>query len=143
MVRGGVGCTHTHGAVCMKRMKRIYIATMHSDDPPILLKHRFSKKYRHSSLDSSLTRTRTGAEVRAITRCLKSGIRVPGIRFIDAPNGLIGLELIKGKSVRQILPGNAEEEEGEEGEYDAKEDDGEKDPEDPSGSMQEFGVTHG
>jgi TP53 regulating kinase and related kinases len=95
-----------------------------------------------------LTRTRIGAEVRAITRCSKGGIRVPGIRLVDARNGLLGLELIEGKSVRQILPG-AEEEEEEEDEYKGEgEEEGEEMEEDPQpeelvDSVKEFGVTHG
>jgi len=126
-------------------VKRIYIARIHPDDPPILLKHRFSKKYRHASLDSSLTRTRIGAEVRAITRCSKNGICVPGIRLVDTHNGLLGLELIEGKSVRQILPGAVEEEE-EEGEYEGEgEEEGEEmeKADELVDSVEEFGVTHG
>jgi len=125
--------------LALTNVKRIYIARIQPDDPPILLKHRFSKKYRHASLDSSLTRTRIGAEVRAITRCLKSGIRVPGIRLVDARNGLLGLELIEGKSVRQILPGAIEEEE-EEGECEEGEE--MEKAEELVDSVKEFGVTH-
>ena len=125
-------------------MKRIYIATIHPNDSPILLKHRFSKKYRHASLDSSLTKARIGAEVRAIVRCLKSGIGVPGIRLVDEYNGLLGLEFIEGKSVRQILPGtddDEDEDEGEDGGY------GEEEGKDEKWNIEEqakeFGVTHG
>lgn len=131
-------------------LQRIYIATLHPSDPPILLKHRFSKKYRHSALDTSLTRARVGAEARAIVRCLREGIHVPSIRLVDATQGLLGLEFIDGKSVRQILPGAddngdeiieedfvAEEEGGESVIHESEE------AEKLLDSIQEFGVTHG
>lgn len=128
-------------------MKRIYIATIHPNDSPILLKHRFSKKYRHASLDSSLTKARIGAEVRAIIRCLKSGIGVSGIRLVDEYNGLLGLEFIEGKSVRQILPGTDDDDEEDE---DEGEDDGygEEEGKDEKWNIEEeqakeFSVTHG
>ncbi|KAL5480358.1 BUD32 [Sanghuangporus weigelae] len=75
-----------------------------SDAPePILLKHRFKKNYRHPSLNSTLTKARVGGEARALMRCLRSGVRVPGIRMVDAPEGVIGIEWIEGKSVRVLL----------------------------------------
>ena len=126
-------------------MKRIYIATIHPNDSPILLKHRFSKKYRHASLDSSLTKARIGAEVRAIIRCLKSGIGVSGIRLVDEYNGLLGLEFIEGKSVRQILPGTDDDEDEDEGGDDGY---GEEEGKDEKWNIEEeqakeFSVTHG
>jgi hypothetical protein len=39
---------------------------------------------------------------------------VPEIRMVDASEGLLGLEWIEGHSVRQLLPGGEEPEEGEE-----------------------------
>ncbi|KAG6337194.1 hypothetical protein ID866_1908 [Astraeus odoratus] len=39
-----------------------------------------------------------------------SGVNVPGIRMIDAAEGVLGLEWIDGKVVRVLLPGGAEEE---------------------------------
>ncbi|KAF9512049.1 hypothetical protein BS47DRAFT_1372903 [Hydnum rufescens UP504] len=92
---------------------KIYVTTLHPNEPPILLKHRFSKKYRHAALDSSLTRARVAGEARAILRCLRSEVRVPGIRMVDAEEGVLGLELIDGKAVRQILPGGGDDDDGE------------------------------
>ncbi|TFK38525.1 hypothetical protein BDQ12DRAFT_605628, partial [Crucibulum laeve] len=80
---------------------------------PILLKYRFKKHYRHESLDTSLTRSRVAGEARALLRCLRSGVNVPGIRMVDAADGVLGIEWIEGKSVRKLLPGGAEEEEEE------------------------------
>lgn len=120
--------------------QRIYITTLNPSDPPVLLKYRFPKKYRHSSLDASLTKSRVGAEARALVRCLREGIRVPAIRLLDLPNGLLGLEVIDGKSVRQIIPGADDDDEpgGEElvGDENVPE-------EEEVDSIREFGVTHG
>ena len=38
-------------------------------------------------------------------------MRVPGIRMVDAREGILGLEWIEGKSVRRLLPGGEEEDE--------------------------------
>jgi len=77
---------------------------------PVLLKFRFKKQYRHPSLDVSLTRSRVAGEARALMKCLRFGVNVPGIRMVDAVAGVIGIEWIEGKSVRHLLPGGAEEE---------------------------------
>lgn len=93
----------------------------------VLLKHRFSKQYRHPALDGTLTKARVAAEARAILRCLKyidsasspliilsrSGVNVPGVRIVDASEGVIGLEWIDGDSVRKLLPGGADDEDEE------------------------------
>ncbi|KAG1858556.1 kinase-like domain-containing protein [Suillus subluteus] len=75
---------------------------------PVLLKYRFHKHYRHPSLDTSLTRQRIAGEARALMRCMRSGVTVPGIRMVDVNEGVLGIEWIDGKSVRQLLPGGAE-----------------------------------
>ncbi|KAG2002354.1 other/Bud32 protein kinase [Coprinopsis cinerea AmutBmut pab1-1] len=92
--------------------------------PPILLKHRFKKKYRHDVLDVSLTKQRVAGEARALLKCLRSGVNVPQILMVDAAEGILGIEWIDGHSVRQLLPGGEEEEEEgeeqrEEGQQDA------------------------
>jgi len=78
---------------------------------PVLLKFRFPKRYRHPALDVPLTRARVAGEARAIIKCLRSGVNVPGIRMVDAVEGVLGLEWIEGSSVRRLLPGGAEDEE--------------------------------
>lgn len=82
-------------------------------DPAILLKHRFPKRYRHPALDTTLTRSRVQAEARSLFRCLKAGIIVPKLKMVDAEDGLLGLEWIDGWSVREVLGGGAEGEDGE------------------------------
>ncbi|GAA5841068.1 hypothetical protein JCM5353_001371, partial [Sporobolomyces roseus] len=73
--------------------------------PPIsiLLKHRFPKRYRHPTLDAQLTRQRLTSEARALVRCLKAGVRVPGLRVVDVKSGALGVEWIDGWSVREVL----------------------------------------
>ncbi|KIK94611.1 hypothetical protein PAXRUDRAFT_827815 [Paxillus rubicundulus Ve08.2h10] len=90
-------------------------ARSHPPDPdvaPVLLKYRFTKRYRHPTLDSSLTRQRIAAEARSLMRCLRSGVNVPGIRMVDPADGVLGMEWIDGKILRALLPGGAEEEDG-------------------------------
>ncbi|KAF9236781.1 hypothetical protein BU15DRAFT_88989 [Melanogaster broomeanus] len=90
-------------------------SSSHPPDPdvsPVLLKYRFTKHYRHPTLDSSLTRQRIAGEARSLIRCLRSGVNVPGIRMVDPAEGVLGIEWVDGKTVRVLLPGGAEEEGG-------------------------------
>ena len=79
-------------------------------EPPasVLLKWRFPKTYRHPTLSSSITASRTIMEARALLRCAKAGVAVPAVRCVDEKEGILGLELIAGKSVREWLGGGAE-----------------------------------
>ncbi|TFK98394.1 hypothetical protein BDV98DRAFT_606953 [Pterulicium gracile] len=77
---------------------------------PVFLKHRFTKGYRHPSLDGSLTKARVAGEAKAILKCSRAGVNVPGLRLIDAPAGILGLEWIEGNSVRRLLPDDSPEE---------------------------------
>jgi len=52
-----------------------------------------------------LTKSRVSGEARALLKCLRSGVNVPGIRMVDASAGLLGIEWIEGKSVKTVLPG--------------------------------------
>jgi TP53 regulating kinase-like protein len=129
-------------------VKRLYIAKPDPSSPPIVVKHRFSKKYRHAALDTSLTRQRVKAESRALERCAKAGINVPEVKLVDPRNGLLGLEFIEGKSVRQVLPGGFGDESdiSEDEEQRAVEGDSEITHATARGlddSMHEFGVSHG
>jgi len=49
----------------------------------IMIKERFSKKYRHPQLDKKLTRKRTLQEVRAMLKCRKAGIKTPLPYFVN------------------------------------------------------------
>ncbi|KIK65141.1 hypothetical protein GYMLUDRAFT_194951 [Collybiopsis luxurians FD-317 M1] len=87
---------------------KVYKTQLSSRSPPILLKYRFQKHYRHPNLDVNLTRSRIAGEARALLKCLRSGINVPGIRMVDATEGVLGIEWIDGQSVRNLLPGGAD-----------------------------------
>lgn len=76
--------------------------------PPILVKYRFPKTYRHPSLTASLTASRTVAEVRALVRCTRGGVNVPRVRMVDEKVGIVAMEWIDGKSVRELLGGGDE-----------------------------------
>jgi hypothetical protein len=46
----------------------------------------------------------------------RSGVSVPGVRFVDAANGVLGIEWVNGKSVRYLLGSrDNEDEENEDG----------------------------
>lgn len=76
---------------------------------PILLKYRFPKRYRHPTLDAQLTRQRLTSEARALVRCMKAGVTVPGLRLVDVRQGCLGMEWIEGWSVREILGGGQDD----------------------------------
>ncbi|KAG7442696.1 uncharacterized protein BT62DRAFT_988579 [Guyanagaster necrorhizus] len=92
----------------------IYKVALSSDATPMLLKYRFKKQYRHPSLDANLTRSRVAGEARTMLKCLRSGVSVPGIRMVDATEGVLGIEWIDGQSVRKLLPGGAEDDDEDE-----------------------------
>ncbi|CAH8826227.1 unnamed protein product [Trichobilharzia szidati] len=50
---------------------------------PCIVKERFVKRYRHSTLDSTLSMQRMRAEVRQLLRCREAGIDVPPILLVD------------------------------------------------------------
>jgi len=78
----------------------------------VLLKYRFPKSYRHHSLSTSLTAHRTAAEARALLRCFRSNptINVPFVTCVDEQQGILGLEWIQGKTVRECFGGGQEDE---------------------------------
>jgi len=87
---------------------RIFKTALYEGGPTILLKHRFSKQYRHQQLDKVLTKQRLSGEARALARCLKFGVTVPGVRYVDLEHGILGLEWIDGTTLRRILGDDSE-----------------------------------
>lgn len=79
---------------------------------PVLIKYRFPKTYRHTKLDALLTRQRLTAEARALVRCARMNVQVPGLRMVDHRNGILAIEWIDGWSVREVLGGGQEDDEG-------------------------------
>lgn len=62
---------------------------------PVVIKERFSKSYRHPTLDEKLTCRRTAQEARALLRCRKAGIRTPCVYFLDLEKNRIIMERIQ------------------------------------------------
>ena len=88
--------------------QKVYRAPLVVGDPPCLLKHRFAKAYRHATLDKQLTRSRLTQEARCLVRCLRHGVSVPGVRAADPDAGVLALEWIEGRTVREVLGAGAE-----------------------------------
>lgn len=73
---------------------RLYSTTFHGRS--CIVKERFSKSYRHASLDAKLRQKRTSQEVRALLRCRKAGIRTPVVYFVDNDSCKIYMEKLDG-----------------------------------------------
>ncbi|XP_071085496.1 EKC/KEOPS complex subunit Tp53rkb-like [Haliotis cracherodii] len=71
---------------------------------PCMVKERFSKSYRHPTLDKSLTSQRIKGEVRAMLRCRTQGIPTPTVYMVDQESSSIYMELIEDSmTVRQHI----------------------------------------
>lgn len=113
---------------------------------PILLKHRFAKAYRHPTLDALLTKQRLSSEARALVRCAKMGVTVPGLRLVDVKQGLLGMDWVQGWSVREVLGGGQDDDERAVGEAELDEhaqDDATDEGEDVQDMLQRKGVEPG
>lgn len=72
---------------------------------PAVLKHRFSKGYRHPDLDSKLREQRTCREARALLRARKAGVVVPAVYAVDRAACAIIMQRIEGVSCRDFVNG--------------------------------------
>ncbi|XP_057950315.1 uncharacterized protein LOC131145194 isoform X2 [Malania oleifera] len=70
-----------------------------------IVKERFSKKYRHPSLDSKLTLKRLNAEARCMTKARRLGVSTPVLYFVDPVLHTLTFEYVEGPSVKDILLG--------------------------------------
>ncbi|XP_059660470.1 uncharacterized protein LOC132306898 [Cornus florida] len=68
-----------------------------------VVKERFSKKYRHPSLDSKLTLKRLNAEARCMTKARKLGVLTPIIYAVDPVLHTLTFEYVEGPSVKDIF----------------------------------------
>ncbi|XP_076169548.1 TP53 regulating kinase [Ptiloglossa arizonensis] len=62
---------------------------------PTLIKERFKKKYRHTDLDTRLTKDRIKAECRAMIRAKAAGVVTPAIYFVHLERRCIYMEYIE------------------------------------------------
>ncbi|XP_060583633.1 EKC/KEOPS complex subunit TP53RK-like [Ruditapes philippinarum] len=73
-------------------------------DKCCISKERFSKAYRHPSLDKSLTLQRLKGEIRAMNKCRNLGIRVPVLYFVDTNTSTFYMEEItNSQTVRDYI----------------------------------------
>ncbi|KAI3460885.1 hypothetical protein Pfo_017548 [Paulownia fortunei] len=70
-----------------------------------IVKERFSKKYRHPSLDSKLTLKRLNAEARCTTKARKLGVLTPVLYGVDPLLHTLTFEFVEGPAVKDILLG--------------------------------------
>ncbi|CAG8534745.1 4930_t:CDS:2 [Ambispora gerdemannii] len=87
---------------------RIYIAPFLTRKA--IVKERFSKSYRHPILDKKLTARRVTQEARCLHKCRRSGLDTPVVYFVDIENNTIYMEYVEGKTVRDILREQSDDE---------------------------------
>ena len=76
----------------------------------VIEKRRVKKKYRIKEIDDRLISYRTKEEAKLISEARKNGVSVPIIYDVDLQKGIIRMQYLKGKRVKDILDGLSEEE---------------------------------
>lgn len=70
---------------------------------PVVQKHRIPKAYRIKEIDSFLIASRTKEEAKLIAESRSYGVSVPIIYDVDLVQGVITMEYVAGKRVKDIL----------------------------------------
>ncbi|CAM9003012.1 unnamed protein product [Rhodiola kirilowii] len=68
-----------------------------------VVKERFSKKYRHPSLDAMLTIKRLNAEARCMTKARRLGVLTPVLYAVDTVQHTLTFEYVEGRVVKDVL----------------------------------------
>ncbi|KAI3979784.1 hypothetical protein MKX01_013879 [Papaver californicum] len=68
-----------------------------------VVKERFSKKYRHPSLDSKLTLKRLNAEARCMTKARRLGVLAPVLYAVDPAIHTLTFEFVEGPAVKDVF----------------------------------------
>ncbi|XP_014512454.1 TP53-regulating kinase [Vigna radiata var. radiata] len=68
-----------------------------------VVKERFSKKYRHPTLDSKLTLKRLNAEARCVTKARKLGVCTPVLYAVDPALHTLTFEYVEDPSVKDVF----------------------------------------
>lgn len=68
-----------------------------------IVKERFSKKYRHPTLDSKLTLKRLNAEARCTTKARRLGVCTPVLYAVDPVLHTLTFEYVEGSSVKDVF----------------------------------------
>lgn len=76
----------------------------------VVQKRRVKKAYRIKHIDDHLISSRTKEEAKLITEARLYGVSVPLIYDVDLENGVITMEYLQGKRIKDILNGLHEEE---------------------------------
>jgi N6-L-threonylcarbamoyladenine synthase/protein kinase Bud32 len=69
----------------------------------VIQKRRLSKSYRIKEIDSHLISSRTKKEARLISEARKSGVSVPIIYDVNLEKGVITLQYLNGKRIKDII----------------------------------------
>ena len=75
----------------------------------VVEKRRISKKYRIKEIDERLISYRTKEEAKLISEARKNGVSVPIIYDVDLQKGIIRMQHLKGKRIKDILDDLSEE----------------------------------
>ncbi|XP_068664502.1 uncharacterized protein [Aristolochia californica] len=68
-----------------------------------IIKERFSKKYRHPSLDSKLMLKRLNAEARYMTKARRLGVATPALYALDPLLHTLTFEYVEGPAVKEAI----------------------------------------
>lgn len=68
-----------------------------------IVKERFSKKYRHPTLDSKITLKRLNAEARCMTKARRLGVPTPVLYAVDPVLHTLTFEYVEGPSVKDVF----------------------------------------
>jgi len=79
-------------------------------DVDVVEKRRVKKKYRIKEIDDRLISYRTKEEAKLISEARKHGVSTPIIYDVDLEKGIIRMQYLKGKRVKDILDSLSEEE---------------------------------
>lgn len=91
--------------LCIKQGAEARIYKARWQGKTTVIKHRFSKKYRHPDLDQKLTRSRTKREVKWMGKAKALGLRTPEIYKSDYREGTIFMEHVDLKTCRDTING--------------------------------------
>ncbi|KAH3766599.1 BUD32 protein kinase [Pelomyxa schiedti] len=83
---------------------RVY--RIRQDEKNVIVKERFSKKYRHPTLDALLTRKRINSEAKCMARAKGAGVDTPTIFRVDKHTSRLYMEDIGTLSVKLFLWAN-------------------------------------
>ena len=79
-------------------------------DSDVVQKRRINKKYRIKEIDSKLISFRTKEESKLIADARSSGVSVPIIYDVDLKNGIITMQYLEGKRIKDIFNNLSEKE---------------------------------